>query len=300
MREGFAARVDAAFDSVREALQKVGHPVPGEADAAAGIAPRHEPGMKRAARAGVILGSGLGDFVEKVDGLEIPYQQIRGFPVPTVAGHRGMLKLGPRAAVLAGRFHAYEGWNMDDVVLPVFLAARLGIDTLICTNAAGAVNVSFEPGDLVLIRDHLNLMSRNPLIGPPLENLGPRFPDMSEAYSDELRRLAQECSDRRLAEGVYAALSGPTYETPAEIRMLRVLGADLVGMSTVPEVIAAKFLGMRVLGISCVTNMAAGVTDRPLNHEEVIATGRKTSARFAELLCAVLDALSRDIDESSG
>jgi purine-nucleoside phosphorylase len=246
---------------------------------------------------GLILGSGLGGFVEEVEGRQIPYSRIAGYPQPTVEGHRGLLKLGGGCAVLCGRLHYYEGASLDDVVLPVFLLRRLGAGTLIVTNAAGAVRRSFFPGELVLIRDHLNLMGVNPLRGPNPEGFGPRFPDMSEAYSRELRQAAQEAARRSgvsaggLAEGVYAAFQGPTYETPAEVSMAERLGADLVGMSTVPEVIAANYLGMKVLGISCVTNMAAGLLPQPLAHAEVVETGRRAMPAFTRLLHAVLGRL---------
>jgi purine-nucleoside phosphorylase len=246
---------------------------------------------------GLILGSGLGDFAEGVAGREIPYQRIAGYPRPTVEGHRGVLKLGRSCAVLSGRFHFYEGVSLDDVVLPVFLLHRLGVRDLIVTNAAGGIRRGFRPGDLVLIRDHLNLQGVHPLRGPNPQGYGPRFPDLSEAYSRRLRGIAQEAAaavpelSAGLAEGVYAAFAGPSYETPAEVRMAEILGADLVGMSTVPEVIAANYLGMRVLGISCVTNMAAGILERPLAHAEVVETGRRAMPVFARLLRGVLERL---------
>ncbi len=272
MKAGFRARVERAVASARGRI---------------GTAPQPE--------VAVVLGSGLGDLVDRIEGVTVAYGQIDGFPTPTVSGHRGLLRVGEvdgagrrlAVAVLAGRFHAYEGREIEEVVLPVFLAAGLGARTLIVTNACGAVNEAYRPGDLVLIRDHINLMGVQPLIGPADEGLGPRFPDMSEAYSRRLRGLAHRVSPD-LPEGVYAALSGPSYETPAEIRMLRVLGADLVGMSTVPEVIAARFLGLEVLGVSCVTNMAAGILQRPLSHAEVVETGARAAGRFAQLLLGTL------------
>jgi purine-nucleoside phosphorylase len=241
---------------------------------------------------GVILGSGLGGFVDSVEGVEAPYSSIPGFPRPTVQGHSGRLKVGSTAAVMAGRFHHYEGHPIQDVVLPVLLLHRIGVRTLIVTNAAGGINRDYAPGDLVLIKDHLNLMGVTPLRGPN-PSLGPRFPDMSAAYALELRDLARAASPAPLREGVYAAMQGPSYETPAEIRMLAAIGADLVGMSTVPEVIIAAYLGMRVLGISCVTNMAAGILARPLDHEEVMARGREAGPRFGSLLTGILDRLQR-------
>jgi len=248
---------------------------------------------------GLILGSGLGAFADGLAGREIPYNRIAGYPQPTVEGHRGVLKLGRTCAVLSGRFHFYEGVSLDDVVLPVFLLHRLGARVLIVTNAAGGIRRSYSPGELVLIRDHLNLMGVHPLRGPNPPGYGPRFPDMSEAYARELRQIAQEAASELfpgsaaggLAEGVYAAFPGPTYETPAEVRMAEKLGADLVGMSTVPEVIAANYLGMKVLGISCVTNMDAGILQRPLVHEEVVETGRRVMPALTRLLQGVLERL---------
>lgn len=237
---------------------------------------------------GVILGSGLGDFATTVEGVEVPFSFLPGFPRPTVQGHSGMFKLGRSIAVMAGRVHYYEGHSLQDVVLPIFLLHRLGVRILIVTNAAGGVNRSYTPGELVLIRDHINLMGVNPLRGPNPEGLGPRFPDMSAAYDPKLREIARSVSPVPLNEGVYAALPGPSYETPAEIRMLAVMGVDLVGMSTVPEVIAASYLGMRVLGISCVTNMAAGILPQPLDHAEVLARGKEVSPRFIRLLTDVV------------
>ena len=246
---------------------------------------------------GVILGSGLGELVDEVEGVRLPYEQIDQFPRPTVEGHRGLLCVGrlrdhgPVSAFLSGRFHHYEGWTADDLAMPVLLAGELGCRTLIVTNAAGAVNRVFRPGDLVLIRDHINLMGMNPLIGPVASGWGPRFPDMSRIYSADLRDLARSVSEAPLMEGVYAAFAGPSYETPAEIRMAAVLGADMVGMSTVPEAIVASFLGLGVLGISCITNMAAGILDLPLSHGEVVETGRRVAERFARLVVGILEAL---------
>ena len=241
----------------------------------------------RAPSIGIILGSGLGDFVGGVAGVEIPFSSLPGFPRPTVQGHSGLFKVGKSVVVMAGRIHFYEGHPIDDVVLPVFVLQRFGVKTLIVTNAAGGVNRGYSPGDLVLIRDHINLMGVNPLRGPNPPQ-GPRFPDMSSAYDPTIRRTAQEASAVPLKEGVYAAFSGPSYETPAEIGMLAAIGADLVGMSTVPEVIVASYLGMRVLGISCVTNMAAGILDQPLNHAEVIQRGKEAGPRFVSLLTALV------------
>ena len=244
--------------------------------------------LARRPKIGVVLGSGLGAFVDSLGGPSIAYSEIEGFPQPTVKGHQGVLKLSGDVVILAGRFHYYEGWGTDDIVMPVFLLHSLGVNCLVVTNAAGAVNASFHPGELVLIKDHLNLMGTNPLIGPHIPDWGPRFPDMSRAYDPEMRRQIHAASARALKEGVYAALSGPTYETPAEIRMLRTLGADMVGMSTVPEVIAARSLGIQVLGISCITNMAAGILGRPLNHEEVVETGKKVASEFSGLIMSYI------------
>lgn len=246
---------------------------------------------------GLILGSGLGSFVEAVEGTDILYTEIREFPVPTVEGHAGFLRITPSIAVMAGRFHYYEGRSMDDIVLPVFLLYSLGARTLIVTNAAGGIKRSFSAGELVLIKDHINLLGANPLCGPNPPGFGPRFPDMSESYSKKLRALAQEVSEGQrgggnLQEGVYAAFAGPTYETPAEVRMAERMGADLVGMSTVPEVIAAGYLGMEVLGVSMVTNMAAGILDRPLSHQEVMETAARVVPRLSGLLRGILSRIT--------
>jgi purine-nucleoside phosphorylase len=245
-------------------------------------------------RIAVILGSGLGEFAARIEGTEVPFAELPGFPRPTVAGHSGMFKVGRQVAVMAGRVHYYEGHPLGDVVLPVFLLHRMGVRTIVVTNAAGGVNRSYKPGDLVLIRDHVNFMGANPLRGPNPDGFGPRFPDMTSAYTPALRALAQSISDAPLAEGVYAAFAGPSYETPAEIHMLSVIGVDLVGMSTVPEVIAASYLGMRVLGISCVTNMAAGILPQPLDHSEVIARGREAGPRFVKLLTGIIERLGSE------
>ena len=224
---------------------------------------------------GIILGSGLGNYVSSVEGKILPFKDIKGFPKTTVEGHRGIYKFGEDILIQAGRFHFYEGYSLDDVVLPVFLMWKIGIKTLIITNASGGINKSYKAGEFVLIKDHINFIGSNPLIGGNNNEYGPRFPDMTEAYPVDLRELARKAVRYNIKEGVYAALTGPSYETPAEIRMLRTMGADMVGMSTVPEVIAANYLGIKVLGISCVTNMAAGILDTPLSHEEVIETTKK-------------------------
>ena len=246
---------------------------------------------------GVILGSGLGDYAEALeDAVKLPYSEIPGFPRSTVAGHAGMwccgTLYGKRVVMMQGRFHYYEGYGMKDVTLPVRVMQKIGVKTLIVTNAAGGVNLGYHPGELMVIGDIFSMTAQNPLIGPNLDAFGPRFPDMSCAFDKELRALAHECASEQgfaLREGVYAQMTGPTYETPAEIRMLRTLGADAVGMSTVPEVIVARHGGMRVLGISCITNMAAGILDQPLNHAEVTETANRVKGQFRNLLDGIIE-----------
>jgi purine-nucleoside phosphorylase len=250
-------------------------------------------------RVALVLGSGLGAFADELEGAEaIPYAEIPGFARPTVDGHAGRLVVGRVGGVVVaamqGRFHFYEGYKLEEVTFPVRVLALLGASSLVLTNAAGGLNNSFEQGSLVLISDHLNLMGTNPLLGPNDARFGPRFPDMTDVYDREYQDAAIAESHEmglELRRGIYAALSGPSYETPAEIRMLRLLGADAVGMSTVPEAIVARQMGLRVLGISCITNMAAGVLDRPINHEEVIETGERVRETFAELLRRVIPKL---------
>ena len=246
---------------------------------------------------GVILGSGLGDYAEALeDAVKLPYSEIPGFPRSTVAGHAGMwccgTLYGKRVVMMQGRFHYYEGYGMKDVTLPVRVMQKIGVKTLIVTNAAGGVNLGYHPGELMVIGDIFSMTAQNPLIGPNLDAFGPRFSDMSCAFDKELRALAHECANEQgfaLREGVYAQMTGPTYETPAEIRMLRTLGADAVGMSTVPEVIVARHGGMRVLGISCITNMAAGILDQPLNHAEVTETANRVKGQFRNLLDRIIE-----------
>lgn len=246
---------------------------------------------------GVILGSGLGDYAEALeDAVKLPYREIPGFPRSTVAGHAGMwccgTLYGKRVVMMQGRFHYYEGYSMKDVTLPVRVMQKIGVKTLVVTNAAGGVNLGYHPGELMVIGDMFSMTAQNPLIGPNLDAFGPRFPDMSCAFDKELRALAHECANEQgfaLREGVYAQMTGPTYETPAEIRMLRTLGADAVGMSTVPEVIVARHGGMRVLGISCITNMAAGILDQPLNHAEVTETANRVKGQFRNLLDRIIE-----------
>ena len=246
---------------------------------------------------GVILGSGLGEYAEALeDAVKLPYSEIPGFPRSTVAGHAGMwccgTLYGKRVVMMQGRFHYYEGYGMKDVTLPVRVMQKIGVKTLIVTNAAGGVNLGYHPGELMVIGDIFSMTAQNPLIGPNLDAFGPRFPDMSCAFDKELRALAHECANEQgfaLREGVYAQMTGPTYETPAEIRMLRTLGADAVGMSTVPEVIVARHGGMRVLGISCITNMAAWILDQPLNHAEVTETANRVKGQFRNLLDRIIE-----------
>ena len=246
---------------------------------------------------GVILGSGLGEYAEALeDAVKLPYSEIPGFPRSTVAGHAGMwccgTLYGKRVVMMQGRFHYYEGYSMKDVTLPVRVMQKIGVKTLIVTNAAGGVNLGYHPGELMVIGDIFSMTAQNPLIGPNLDAFGPRFPDMSCAFDKELRALAHECANEQgfaLREGVYAQMTGPTYETPAEIRILRTLGADAVGMSTVPEVIVARHGGMRVLGISCITNMAAGILDQPLNHAEVTETANRVKGQFRNLLDGIIE-----------
>lgn len=246
---------------------------------------------------GIILGSGLGDYADALENaVKLPYSEIPGFPRSTVAGHAGMWCCGTlhgkRVVMMQGRFHYYEGYSMKDVTLPVRVMQKIGVKTLIVTNAAGGVNLSYHPGDLMVIGDMFSMTAQNPLIGPNLDEFGPRFPDMSCAFDKELRALAHDCAKEQgftLREGVYAQMTGPTYETPAEIRMLRVLGADAVGMSTVPEVVVARHGGTRVLGISCITNMAAGILGQPLNHAEVTETANRVKGQFRALLDAVIE-----------
>lgn len=248
---------------------------------------------------GIILGSGLGGFVQIMeDKVAIPYRDIPNFPISTVEGHKGELVFGKvhgrPIVAMQGRFHYYEGYNMQEVTFPVRVMQVLGVTGLIVTNAAGGINPAFHPGDLILIKDHINMMGDNPLRGANLSNLGPRFPDLSEGYDLEWRQkalpIAQEIGINP-QEGVYAAMSGPSYESPAEIRFLRTIGADLVGMSTVPEVIVANHAGMRVLGISCVTNMAAGILPQRLSHAEVMETAERIEKQFVRFVQALVRAL---------
>ena len=250
----------------------------------------------------LVLGSGLGAFADELtDAVGIPYEKIPHFPRSTAVGHAGVLVIGKvggiAVAAMKGRVHLYEGYSAREVAFAMRVFGRLGIRSVILTNAAGGINLEFKQGALVVIRDHINLQGANPLIGPNDERFGPRFPDMTQAYWRPYREIALAEAKRlgiEAHEGVYAALTGPSYETPAEIRYLRTIGADLVGMSTVPEVIVANHMGIRVLGISCVTNMAAGILDRPLDHSEVLATGERVKGQFVALLRAVLPRIAAE------
>lgn len=254
-------------------------------------------------RIGLVLGSGLGAFADDLtDAARIPYEKIPYFSRSTAVGHAGRLVVGKvdgvAVAAMQGRVHFYEGYSLRDVVFPMRVFGRLGIRAAILTNAAGGINLEFKQGALVVLRDHINLQGSNPLIGTNDERFGPRFPDMTQAYWKSYREIAL-AEARRLKidvfEGVYAALSGPSYETPAEIHYLRAIGADLVGMSTVPEVIAARHMGIRILGISCVTNMAAGILDRVLDHSEVMETGERVKGQFVALLRAAIPRIAEDV-----
>ena len=251
------------------------------------------------AEIGIVLGSGLGNEVEMIsDRKSIAYKDIPNFPVSTVEGHSGNWLSGTisgkRVCVMQGRFHAYEGYSLDEVTLPIRVMKEIGVKTLILTNAAGGVNTSFEPGCLMLLTDFINFSGKNPLCGTNLDEYGPRFPDMSTAYDRELQAIARDVATKQnvdLKEGVYCWFNGPCYETPAEIRMARIVGGDAVGMSTVPETIVARHMDMKVLGISCITNMAAGVLDQPINHQEVMEMGLKVKKTFRKLLEGIVESV---------
>ena len=252
----------------------------------------------------IVLGSGLGDFANDLkDSVAIPYSKIPHFPQSTAIGHAGRLVVGKigdlTIAAMQGRVHQYEGYNVKQAAFPVRVFGRLGLKAIILTNAAGGINAGYGAGALVLMTDHINLQGANPLTGPNEERFGPRFPDLTEAYDLRFRNLAKEEAKKlkiTLHEGVYAALAGPSYETPAEIRYLRTIGADLVGMSTVPEVIVARHMGIRVMAISCVTNMAAGLSGQTINHEEVLEIGRRVRGTFLSLLGAVMPRIAGSLD----
>jgi len=256
-------------------------------------------------RIGVVLGSGLGAFADDLsDAARIPYTKIPGFPQSTAIGHAGQMAIGKMAdipvAVMQGRVHLYEGYSAAEVAFPIRAFGRMGIRAVIITNAAGGINLKFKQGALVVIADHINLQEQNPLAGSNDERFGPRFPDMTQAYWKPYREITLEAArklGKTVHEAVYAGLLGPSYETPAEIRYLRAIGADLVGMSTISEVIAARHMGINVLGISCVTNMAAGILNKALNHEEVLETGRRVQGDFVALLRAVLPEIAADVEK---
>lgn len=245
---------------------------------------------------GIVLGSGLGGYADNMEiSCEIPYREIPGFPVSTVQGHDGKFLFGyvknTPVILMKGRVHYYEGYPMEDVVLPVRLMGLLGADTVILTNAAGGINRTFQAGDLMLITDHISIAVPNPLRGENIDELGTRFPDMSHVYDPELQEAAKEAAARQgisLREGIYVQCSGPSYETPAEISMLGALGADAVGMSTVCEAIAARHMGMKVCGISCITNMAAGILDQPLDHREVQKSADQAKEKFENLITGLV------------
>jgi purine-nucleoside phosphorylase len=255
-------------------------------------------------RIGLVLGSGLGGFADSLtDATRIPFAEIPAFPRSTAIGHAGQMVIGKAGgvpvAVMQGRAHLYEGYSAQEVAFPVRVFGRMGIRAVILTNAAGGINLRYQQGALVLVSDHINLQGTNPLAGPNDDRFGLRFPDMTHAYDRSYRAMAREEAGKlgmTLHEGVYVALLGPSYETPAEIRYLRTIGADLVGMSTAFEVIAARHMGIKVLAISCVTNMAAGILDQPLSHEEVMQTGERVRGSFEALLRAVLPRLQQDKD----
>src|ERR1700734_920698 len=256
-------------------------------------------------RIALVLGSGLGGFADSLgDATRIPFAEIPAFPRSTAIGHAGQMVIGKAGAVpvavMQGRVHLYEGYSAQEVAFPMRVFGRMGIRAVILTNAAGGINLNYQQGALVLIRDHINLQGGNPLAGPNDDRLGVRFPDMTHAYEKSYRELAREEAGKlgmTLHEGVYAALLGPNYETPAEIQYLRTIGADLVGMSTVFEVIAARHMGIKVLAISCVTNMAAGIVDQVLKHEDVLATGERVKGVFVALLRTVLPEIAKDVEE---
>jgi len=254
-------------------------------------------------RVAIVLGSGLGGFADELaHSTRIPYADIPEFPRGTAVGHAGTLVIGEAAGVavaaMQGRVHLYEGYSAQQVAFPLRVFARMGVEAVVLTNAAGGINAGYRQGALVAIRDHINLQGHNPLVGSNDDRFGPRFPDMTDAYDPTLRRIAADEASRsgiELQEGIYAAMLGPSYETPAEIRFLRAIGADLVGMSTVPEVIAARHMDMAVLAISCVTNMAAGMSGGKINHDEVLETGERVGGKFLTLLRSVLPRIEQHL-----
>ena len=261
--------------------------------------------IKAHPRLAIVLGSGLGNFADDMsDPVRIPYSEIPHFARSTAIGHAGQLVIGgvggTPVLTMQGRFHLYEGYSPETVVFPIRVFARMGVRSVILTNAAGGINLDYGQGRLVMINDHINLQGQNPLMGREDQRLGPRFIDMTDAYCETYREMALLAAKKlgiELGQGVYAGLPGPSYETPAEIRYLRAIGADLVGMSTVAEVIAARQLGMKVLAISCVTNMAAGILKQKINHEEVLETGRRVASEFKALLREVAPRIAEDTNE---
>ena len=274
------------------------------ADSAAQLILQRTPLRPRIA---LVLGSGLGGFADSLtDATRVPYAEIPSFPQSTAIGHAGRMVVGNAGTVpvaaMQGRVHLYEGYSPQEITFPIRVFARMGIRAVILTNAAGGINLGYSQGALVLIRDHINLQGANPLVGPNDDRFGSRFPDMTHAYAKEFRAIAKEEAARlkmMLQEGVYAGLLGPSYETPAEIEYLRRIGADLVGMSTVAEVIAARHMGLKVLAISCVTNMAAGILDQPLSHAEVMETGERVKSTFEALVRAVLPRITSTVIDAS-
>src|SRR5580698_10128572 len=254
---------------------------------------------------GLVLGSGLGAVADELsEAARVPYSQIPSFPRSTAIGHAGQMVIGKAGdvpvAAMQGRVHLYEGYSAEQVAFPVRVLGRMGIRALIITNAAGGINTKYKEGALVVISDHINLQGQNPLVGENDEHFGPRFPDMTQAYWKpyrEMALLAAQKLGQTVHEGVYAGLLGPSYETPAEIRYLRAVGADLVGMSTIAEVIAARHMGIKVLGISCVTNMAAGILDQPVDHQEVLETAERVKDDFVGLLRAVIGGIAEDVEK---
>lgn len=252
---------------------------------------------------GLVLGSGLGGFADEfTEATRIPYSSIPSFPRSTAVGHAGQMVIGKvgdvAVAAMQGRVHLYEGYSAKEVAFPTRVFGRMGVRALILTNAAGGINLEYKQGALVVVTDHINLQGHNPLVGPNDERFGSRFPDMTQAYWKPYRKIALHAAQRlgkTAFQGVYAGLLGPSYETPAEIRYLRIIGADLAGMSTIPEVIAARHMGLKVLAISCVTNMAAGISDEVLNHEDVLKTGERVKGDFVALLRAILPEIAVDV-----
>jgi purine-nucleoside phosphorylase len=255
-------------------------------------------------RIGLVLGSGLGGFADELtDAIRLPYTNIPFFPRSTAVGHAGQMVFGKFSgipvAAMQGRVHLYEGYSAREVAFPMRVLDQMDVHAVILTNAAGGINTEYQQGALVVLTDHINLQGHNSLVGPNDDRFGPRFPDMTQAYWKPYRDIALEAAKKlgkTLYQGVYAALLGPNYETPAEIRFLRTIGADLVGMSTVPEVIVARHMGIKVLAISCVTNMAAGILDQPITHDEVLETGKRVKGDFMALLRAVLPEIAKDVE----